>query len=119
AGGRLPEPVEAALYFVCCEGLANAVKHAQASRCAIALELEDGGVRLAVSDDGAGGATIIGSYGLRGLADRLEALGGRLEVESPPASGTRLQAELPLPAQPAPAPTPAPQSRPPPPGLRL
>jgi signal transduction histidine kinase len=91
---RLRAPIEAALYFVCAEALANAVKHASASR--VAVELRDGGgcAELVLTDDGVGGASIAAGTGLRGLADRLEALGGSLELESPPGGGTRLTAAV-------------------------
>ncbi len=91
---RLPEPVEAALYFVCSEALANAVKHAQASRVTVDMTAEDDLAVLVVADDGVGGATLDGGTGLRGLADRVEALGGRLEVESRAGDGTRVRAAV-------------------------
>jgi len=94
--GRLSEPVEAALYFVCSEALANVAKHASASRVVIELREEAGYVRAVVEDDGAGGADLDAGSGLRGLADRIEALGGRLTLVSPPGAGTRLEAALPL-----------------------
>lgn len=93
---RLPESVEVALYFVCSEALANVAKHARASRAAIELREERGRVILRVEDDGVGGAAPTEGSGLRGLADRVEALGGRLEVESEPGGGTRVTAELPV-----------------------
>jgi signal transduction histidine kinase len=91
---RLPEPVEAALYFVCSEAVANAVKHAQASRVTIDVTAEDDLAVVVVADDGVGGATVGGGTGLRGLADRVEALGGRLEVESRAGDGTRVRAAV-------------------------
>jgi len=94
--GRLPGPIEVALYFVCSEALANVAKHARASRASIQLRAADGRVALIVADDGAGGADISDGTGLRGLADRVEALGGKLELESPPDNGTRLAVELPV-----------------------
>jgi signal transduction histidine kinase len=94
--GRLPGAVEAALYFVCSESLANAAKHASASRVAIELREAGGRVVLAVTDDGAGGADPSAGLGLRGLTDRVEALGGRLRVDSAAGRGTRIEAELPL-----------------------
>lgn len=93
--GRLPGAVEAALYFVCSEALANVAKHASASRVSIEVRRERDGVIAAISDDGAGGAAIGSGSGLRGLADRVEALGGRLWLESPPGGGTRLTVEIP------------------------
>jgi signal transduction histidine kinase len=92
---RLAPTVEAAVYFVCSEALANVAKHARASKVGIRVERRAGLVVLEVQDDGAGGADPAGS-GLRGLADRVEALQGRLRVESPPGGGTRLVAEIPL-----------------------
>jgi signal transduction histidine kinase len=91
---RLPAPVEATAYFVACEGLANAVKHARASRITISAFRQNGRLVIEVSDDGVGGADSSGS-GLRGLADRLEAHGGRLRVESRNGGGTKLIGELP------------------------
>jgi signal transduction histidine kinase len=92
---RLPEPIEAALFFVCSEALANVAKHAAASRVSIDLRHERGGVVATIDDDGVGGANPGDGSGLRGLADRVEALGGRLSVESTPGAGTRIVAELP------------------------
>jgi hypothetical protein len=92
---RLPATVEEAVYFVCSEALANVAKHAKASQVGVRVERRAGLVVLEVQDDGVGGADPAGS-GLRGLADRVEALQGRLGVESPPGGGTRLFAEIPL-----------------------
>jgi signal transduction histidine kinase len=94
--GRLPEPVEAALYFVCSEGLANAVKHARATRVSIRVAESAGRARVVVADDGVGGAAAAPGSGLTGLADRVEALGGTLRLESPAGAGTRLSADLPV-----------------------
>jgi signal transduction histidine kinase len=95
AEGRYPEQVEAAAYFVACEALANVVKHADASAVTISAAPRDGVLVLEVSDDGVGGASAGNGSGLRGLADRVEAAGGRLVVESPPGGGTRVVAEIP------------------------
>ena len=92
----LPEQVEAAAYYVVSEGLANAYKHGGAEKVAIHLRTNRGALTVEVLDDGIGGADEEGS-GLRGLADRIEALGGTLALESPPGRGTRLLARLPLP----------------------
>lgn len=92
--GRLPPEIEATAYFVACEALANAVKHSGASHVTISAMLEQGTLFVEVSDDGRGGANLCGS-GLRGLADRLEAHGGRLTVTSPSGGGTRVVGELP------------------------
>jgi signal transduction histidine kinase len=96
ARARLPEDVGTAAYFVCSEALANAVKHASAARVAISVTANAGRLRVEVADDGAGGADPAHGTGLRGLADRVEALGGTLAVQSPPGGGTRVTAELPL-----------------------
>jgi signal transduction histidine kinase len=93
--GGLPEPRAAAIYFVCSEALTNVVKHAQASRASIELRDDGGHVRVTVADDGSGGASASRGTGLRGLADRIDALGGTLTIESPPGSGTRVLVELP------------------------
>lgn len=92
---RLPAEIEAAAYFVACEALANAVKHADASNVTITAARADGDLVVEVADDGRGGARVESGTGLRGLADRVEAYGGRLDVASPPGGGTRVRAELP------------------------
>jgi signal transduction histidine kinase len=92
---RFPAEVEAAAYYVACEALANAVKHAAASQVRIRAAREDGTLVIRVADDGVGGATLTGGTGLRGLADRVEAYGGRLRVESSPGSGTVVIGEIP------------------------
>jgi signal transduction histidine kinase len=94
--GRLPDAVEAALYFVCSEALTNASKHARATHVTIEVRDEPERVAVAVADDGIGGASVAGGTGLRGLADRVEALGGRFEVASPRGGGTRVVADVPL-----------------------
>jgi signal transduction histidine kinase len=94
--GRLAPQVEAAVYFACSEGLANVVKYAAASRAAISVTSGPGTVVIVVSDDGAGGADPAMGSGLRGLADRVETLGGTFRVDSAPGRGTRLAAEIPL-----------------------
>ncbi len=96
SGTRLPPPIEAALYYVTAESLTNVVKYAGARAAAVRLETTGRAVTLEVSDDGAGGADPARGSGLRGLADRVEALDGRLAVESPPGKGTRIRAEIPL-----------------------
>jgi signal transduction histidine kinase len=93
--GRLPEQVEGAAYFVASEALANAAKHSHASEVRLAASEEDGVLVLEVADDGIGAAASGGGSGLRGLADRVEALGGRFTVSSPPGRGTALRAEIP------------------------
>jgi signal transduction histidine kinase len=92
--GRLPAPVEQTGYFVVSEGLANAAKHSAAGKVSIDVRLDDGVLVVDVADDGVGGADPNGA-GLRGLADRVAATGGRLHVTSPSGGGTRLTAVLP------------------------
>jgi signal transduction histidine kinase len=94
-GERVAEPVELAAYFVVSEALTNVVKYASASRATIRLERENGHVLVEVTDDGIGGADASMGTGLRGLADRISVLGGKLEVASPPGRGTKVIAKLP------------------------
>jgi PAS domain S-box-containing protein len=102
---RLPEQIEAAAYYVVAEALANVQKHAGAARVVVRVAADHDRVEATVVDDGAGGADEEGR-GLRGLADRVESLGGTLVLESPEGGGTRLRAEIPLgPARPLPAAT--------------
>jgi signal transduction histidine kinase len=93
--GRLPEPVEVAAYFLVSEALTNVAKYAHASTASVEVSQANGGVVVEIADDGIGGATMGGGSGLRGLADRVEALGGRLRVDSPAGEGTRMRAEIP------------------------
>ena len=93
---RLPEEVEAAAYFVVSECLANIAKHAQAGHATVAVTVHEDTVVVTVTDDGAGGADLDGGSGLQGLRDRVGALDGRLAVESPLGSGTRVRAFVPL-----------------------
>jgi signal transduction histidine kinase len=93
--GRLPGPAESAAYFVVSEGLANVAKYSRATQASVTVRRVDGRVTVEVSDDGVGGADAARGSGLRGLADRLAALDGRLALDSPPGRGTRLRAELP------------------------
>jgi signal transduction histidine kinase len=88
------QEAETALFYVCCEALANAVKHAGATRVEIAVERLDGSIVATIADDGRGGADPSGS-GLQGLADRLAARNGRLRVDSPPGAGTTVTATVP------------------------
>lgn len=92
---RLPAPVEAAAYYVVSEGLTNVAKYAQAATTHVRVAREDGSALIEVSDDGAGGADPLKGSGLRGLRDRVEALGGTFLVTSPPGHGTTIRAELP------------------------
>ena len=94
-GRRLPEQVENAAYFVASEALTNAAKHSHASGLRLTAAQEPDVLVLEVADDGIGGAAAGGGSGLRGLADRVEALGGRLTVSSPPGRGTTIRAEIP------------------------
>ena len=93
--GRLPERVEMAAYYLVSEGLTNVVKYAGASGAKVDLRHGNGELVVEIVDDGVGGANTHGGSGIRGLADRVEALGGRLRVWSPSGGGTRVRAEIP------------------------
>ena len=95
AGERLPERVESASYFVVAEALTNVAKYARATRASVNVTRADGRVLVEVSDDGVGGADPATGSGLRGLVDRVSALGGTLEVDSPPGRGTTVRAAIP------------------------
>jgi signal transduction histidine kinase len=95
-GGRLPRPLELAAYFVACEALANVAKYAGAASATVRVRGDGPRVIVEIADDGAGGADAARGTGLRGLADRVEALDGRLRVVSPPGAGTVVTAELPV-----------------------
>jgi signal transduction histidine kinase len=92
---RLPSSVEAVVYYVAAEGLTNVAKYSHATAATLRLEATNKRVVLSVGDNGAGGADPDRGTGLRGLADRVEALGGRLELHSPPGQGTLLTASIP------------------------
>jgi signal transduction histidine kinase len=92
---RLPADIEASAYFIVAEGLTNVVKHARATRALVRAAVDDGALTLEVRDDGVGGANPDG-HGLMGIADRVDALGGRLRIESADGDGTVLAARLPL-----------------------
>jgi len=92
---RLPEPLEVAAYYLVSESLANIGKHARANKATVDVSRENGQVVIEIADDGIGGADTKGGSGLRGLADRVEALGGRLRVWTPRGQGTRVRAEIP------------------------
>jgi signal transduction histidine kinase len=94
--GRLAEPVEVAVYYVVSEMLANAEKHARASVVEVGAEASGGRLLVRVHDDGIGGADPVRGSGLRGLKDRIEALGGTFSVHSPVGCGTTVTCELPL-----------------------
>jgi signal transduction histidine kinase len=93
--GELPEPVEVAAYYVVSEALTNAAKHADASFAEVAVQRRNGTLSVSVRDDGGGGADPGRGSGLIGLRDRVEAMGGTLDVESPVGVGTWLRAALP------------------------
>ncbi|NGO14725.1 histidine kinase [Streptomyces sp. HC44] len=93
--GRVAEAVEVAAYYVVCESLANIGKHAQATAATVSVTRDGSQIVIEVVDDGLGGADTEGGSGLRGLADRVEALDGRLRVWTPRGGGTRVRAELP------------------------
>jgi signal transduction histidine kinase len=92
----LPESVQVAAYYVVSEALTNAAKHANASRVDIEASVRDGSLRLSVRDDGVGGAEPARGSGLVGLRDRVEAVGGSIEITSPPGHGTHVVVQLPL-----------------------
>ena len=92
---RLTEPVEAAAYYVVAEAITNVAKYARASRATVNIRRSNGCATVTVCDDGVGGADPTRGSGLRGLAARVEALNGRLDVDSPPEQGTRIEAEIP------------------------
>jgi signal transduction histidine kinase len=94
--GRLPEPVEIAAYYAVSEALTNAAKHARATAVEIEAAVSDGVLHVRVRDNGRGGADFSHGSGLLGLRDRAEALGGRLQLCSPPGKGTVLEIALPL-----------------------
>jgi signal transduction histidine kinase len=92
---RLPDEVESAAYFMVSEALTNAAKHSHGSEVRVLATCAGQTLTVEVSDDGIGGAGTAGGSGVRGLADRVEALGGRFTVSSPPGRGTTLRAEIP------------------------
>jgi GAF domain-containing protein len=94
--GRLPESAEIAIYYVVAEALTNTAKHTDASIIDVQVESGEGEVHVCVRDDGRGGAHVGGGSGLAGLKDRVEALGGRFSLDSPPGGGTALDIVLPL-----------------------
>ena len=93
---RFPATIEATAYFIVSEALANVAKHSKADSSQVTIRQLHGWLVVQVSDDGSGGARPAGS-GLRGLADRVASAGGLLRIDSPPGSGTRLEAHLPCP----------------------
>ena len=93
---RLPDQVEVAAYYTLSEALTNASKHANATRAWVSLRVEDDTLLLSIRDDGAGGADASRGSGLTGLRDRMEALGGKMQIESPSGSGTLIEVEIPI-----------------------
>ena len=91
----MPAPVEAAAYFVVAESLTNIAKYAHANHATVSVAQDDGFAVVEVRDDGVGGANPAAGTGLRGLADRLAALDGRLEVHYPTGQGTLVRAKVP------------------------
>jgi PAS domain S-box-containing protein len=93
---RPSESIETAAYYVVSETLANATKHARASEVTVALTTYDGQIRAVIEDNGKGGAEVSAGSGLIGLIDRIEALGGKFSLDSPPGRGTRISVEMPM-----------------------
>ena len=93
---RVPPAVETAIYFTVAEALTNVAKHAQATCASVTIDTADGVITAEIADDGIGGAATTAGSGLRGLGDRLDALGGTLTVNSPRGGGTRIHARAPL-----------------------
>jgi signal transduction histidine kinase len=95
---RPPAAIETAVYYVVSEALTNATKYSEALGVSVTVSDNDSVVRATIADDGVGGAERDAGSGLTGLADRVEALGGRFALESPPQHGTTITVELPVPA---------------------
>jgi signal transduction histidine kinase len=93
---RLPESAEVAAYYVVAEALTNAAKHARASAVNVRLEADRADLHVSIRDDGIGGADSAKGSGLTGLSDRVEALGGRMQITSPAGSGTSMRVTIPL-----------------------
>ena len=93
---RVARAVETAIYFTVVEALTNVAKHAQATHATVTIEIDDGALIAQIADDGIGGASAAAGSGLRGLADRLDALGGTLSIESPRGGPTIIRARAPL-----------------------
>ena len=94
--GPIDPAVEAAAYFVTAEALTNVAKYARASEASVCLSVDNGRLRVEVRDDGCGGADLATGSGLRGLRDRVDALDGQFELDSPPGVGTTVTVEIPL-----------------------
>ena len=97
---RATPSVEAAIYFTVAEALTNVGKHAQATRASVTIDIAERTITAEIADDGIGGASTTAGSGLRGLADRLDALGGTLSIDSPRGGPTTIRAQAPLPAHP-------------------
>ena len=95
-GERLPDHVEISAYYIVAEALTNATKHSGASEVRVCVKAEQAALRVEVADDGVGGAEFFGGTGLVGLKDRVDALGGRIDLHSPQGGGTTLHVTLPL-----------------------
>jgi PAS domain S-box-containing protein len=93
---RFDPGIEIAAYFVIAEALTNVVRHAEADEATVTIASEDGTLRIVVADDGQGGAGLRAGHGLRGISDRVAALGGELALQSEPSAGTRLRISIPL-----------------------
>jgi signal transduction histidine kinase len=93
---RLPDQLEVAGYYIVSEALTNAAKHAGAARVWVSVRIDEGQLCLSIRDDGVGGADPTRGSGLIGLKDRVEAIGGKISIESPPQEGTRIEVELPV-----------------------
>jgi signal transduction histidine kinase len=93
---RLPESVEVAAYYVVAEALTNAAKHARGSAVNVRVEADRANLHISIRDDGIGGADLAKGSGLTGLNDRVEALGGRMQITSPAGSGTSMRVTIPL-----------------------
>ena len=93
---RLPDQVEVAAYYTISEALTNASKHANAERVRVSVEVEDATLLLLIRDDGSGGADASRGSGLTGLKDRIEGLGGKIRVTSPPGTGTTIEVSVPI-----------------------
>ena len=94
---RATPSVEAAIYFTVAEALTNVAKHAHATRASVTIDIAETAITAEIADDGIGGAGTTEGSGLRGLADRLDALGGTLSIDSPPGGPTTISAQVPLP----------------------
>jgi signal transduction histidine kinase len=92
---RYSQQAESAAYFVVSEALSNIVKHAVASDASVTVRLQDGRLTVTVTDNGTGEVQMVGRSGLRGLADRVEALGGQVAVSGRPGAGSRVEATIP------------------------